>query len=573
MENRVKLPFNLGQRIFGRRGKSTGDEADDDTFLDEMAEDERRSQTIIIDDPDADDEAEAPAPPATGGSEAAMPADGQGAESSDANLDSLLARLSDDEFATEDEPSPRRRGAGTVLAIAAGIGGLVAVGICGWWLAGLLHGGEAEMAQSAVPRVAVDIPQLPPPGGGLNRLVAQGEPSGGPTSAADGAPQSGMGQTLPSQAAGTQVRQSMPETSDRTPAGGGIALPPGAPPSETGTGVAHPSAPNEDRALSAHPPGAEAAGAAPVLRSLNAIAAKEDEGGTGVVVASVTPQAFANLPTPKVTGPLPPVPDAALIENGPAGRLPKVDSKGRRPGQIYARPFEPRDDQSKWPRVGVMISGLGLSRAATEAAIRRTPGAVSLAFDPYGEGLDGWAPLAREAGHEFYLGLPLEPETFPAEDPGPLGLLINLEPVEKRRRLDSILGRMAGYTGVLAMMGGKYLADEAQVTPLLTSLRLRGLLFIDGSMHAKSVVTGVAGKMGLAHAVVAIVLDGETTGRHVDAQLARAEILAREQGQVVVMGHASPRTLERLLAWITTIEDRRFLLAPVSALAKGHRDK
>ena len=59
----------------------------------------------------------------------------------------------------------------------------------------------------------------------------------------------------------------------------------------------------------------------------------------------------------------------------------------------------------------------------------------------------------------------------------------------------------------------------------------------------------------------------------VGASGALGQGLAREQGQVVVMGHSSPRTLERLLAWLSTMEDRRFLLAPVSALTKGHKDK
>ncbi len=568
----MKLPFNLGFGKFGRRGKSAGDDADDDAFLDEMAEEDRlekrRSQTVILDDPDAEDEeAERQSSPARAqaDADAAAGADGKATESPEAGFDNLLAMLSDEELARDDEETPTRRLAGPLVAVAAGIGGLVAIGFCGWWLAGLLHSDESDTARSDVPRVAVDIPQLPPPGGGLNRLAAQGGVAAGSMSAPAETPRSDIGHAT-SPAVGTTAQHPSPETAERPPVGGGTANAHGS--MSLDSGATHPATSGEDR-----PSSAAGSAAAPALRSLNALSALEDEPGAGIVVASITPQAFANLPMPKAMGPLSPVPDAALIENGPAGRLPKVDSKGRRPGQVYARPFEPRDDQAKWPRVAVVISGLGLSRAATEAAIRRTPGSVSLAFDPYGEGLDGWAPLAREAGHEFYIGLPLEPETFPAEDPGPLSMLMNLEPAEKRRRLEIILAKMVGYTGVLGLMGGRYLADEAQVTPMLTSLRLRGLLFVDGSMHAKSVVTGVASKIGLAHAVVGILLDGETTGRYVDAQLARAEILAREQGQVVVMGHSSPRTLERLLAWLSTIEDRRFLLAPVSALTKGYKDK
>ena len=560
----MKLPFNLGSGMFGRRSKAADDVADDEAGMDDDdLPEEKRSRTVILDDPDDEDVATEPAgargqDPRTADSAAELP---------DVGIDNLLAQLSDEELAKDNEPAPRRRSVGALLSIAAGVVGLLAIGLGGWWLAGLMQGGETEAARDGVPRFAADIPQQPPRGGGLNRLAAQEAAANGlmasppAVQAADSAHP-----PLPS---GPAAQSSVAQGANGPPPAGGPAnMPsPALATAESKTGAPSPLVP------SPLVPSPLVPSPAPALRSLNTIAATEDEPGAGIVVASIAPQAFSSLPLPPASSPLPPVPDAALIEDNPAGRLPKVDSKGRRPGQIYARPFEPRSEQAKWPRVAVVISGLGLSRAATEAAIRRTPGAVSLAFDPYGQGLDSWIPSVREAGHEFYVGLPLEPDTFPAEDPGPLGMLINLEPAEKRQRLDRLLGRMVGYTGVLGQMGGKYLTDEAQVMPMLTSLRLRGVLFVDASMQAKSVASAVATKIGLAHAVVGVVLDGETTGRHIDAQLARAETMAREQGQVVVMGRSSPRMLERLAAWTATIEDRRLLLAPVSALAKGHRDK
>jgi polysaccharide deacetylase 2 family uncharacterized protein YibQ len=93
---------------------------------------------------------------------------------------------------------------------------------------------------------------------------------------------------------------------------------------------------------------------------------------------------------------------------------------GRRAWQVYARPFERGDRR---PRIAILISGLGPSGAATEAAIQGLPGAVSLAFWPYADRIDNWIRLARAAGHEVLLNLPMEPENYPAFDPGPKTLL------------------------------------------------------------------------------------------------------------------------------------------------------
>lgn len=562
----MKFPFNLGFGKARRQRRAAAAKAGEDDAVDLPVADDAAtaasSRTVILDDPDAEDQEPAAPDRPVAEAKAADPADAAETEVArpEPSADDLAAFLAGEEPAdSDDDEEDRGRGRfGRFMAVAAGIAGLLAIGGGGWWLATLQDHGGPSPAGSEVQRVAIAIPPPgPPPGGGLNRLVAQDPLSAGtplPPSAVQGANAPATGGSAP---------PAVPDAAAaRAPSGeaaGGHAAPP------AGLGHAAP-APAAAEAVRPNP-----APASP--RTLNALSANEEEPGAGIVVASISPQAFAGLPLPSAAHPLPPVPDPGLIEESPAGRLPKVDSKGRRPWQIYARPFEPREDQAKWPRVAVLVSGLGLSRAATEAAIRRMPGAVSLAFDPYGEGLGAWAPLAREAGHEFYLALPLEPDTFPAEDPGPLGLMIALEPADKRQRLDKVLGRMAGYTGIVGTMGGKYLVDEAQVTPLLTSLRLRGLMFVDASINPKSVVPTVAGKIGLAHAVVGLVLDADSNARGLDAQLARAEAMAREHGQVIVQGRAGPRTLERLSAWIATLEGQRLLLTPMSALAKGQKDK
>src|SRR5262249_41642783 len=101
-------------------------------------------------------------------------------------------------------------------------------------------------------------------------------------------------------------------------------------------------------------------------------------------------------PTPAPRG-LAPAPDSALVEASPIGPLPKIGPDGRQPWQVYARPFNAPDNK---PLVAVLVTGLGLSSATTEAAIAKLPPEITLSFSPYAEKLGDWLTAARAAGHE-----------------------------------------------------------------------------------------------------------------------------------------------------------------------------
>jgi polysaccharide deacetylase 2 family uncharacterized protein YibQ len=48
--------------------------------------------------------------------------------------------------------------------------------------------------------------------------------------------------------------------------------------------------------------------------------------------------------------------------------------------------------------------------------------------------------------------------------------------------------------------------------------------------------------------------------------LADLETIARERATGVALAAPYPKTLERLRAWISALDDRRYVLAPVSAV-------
>ena len=264
-----------------------------------------------------------------------------------------------------------------------------------------------------------------------------------------------------------------------------------------------------------------------------------------------------------VGGGLRPAPDPALVEQTRLGPLPRVSPDGRKAWQAYARPFDSGDRR---PRVAIIVSGLGLSGAATEAAIQRLPGAVTLAFAPYAKGLPQWIALARAAGHEVLLDLPMEPANFPANDPGPHTLLTSLTAQQNKVRLHWLLGRVTGYVGVVNRMGARFTTSETHVRPVLKELGQRGLLFVDSRSSLHSVAARMASEVGLPRAINNRFIDAEASRAAIDTRLKEIERIAKTAGHAVGIGSPFPVTIDRLQRWVQTLEGKGLALAPVSAL-------
>jgi polysaccharide deacetylase 2 family uncharacterized protein YibQ len=252
------------------------------------------------------------------------------------------------------------------------------------------------------------------------------------------------------------------------------------------------------------------------------------------------------------------------VQRTPDGPLPVIAPDGRRAWQVYARPFEVSD---KRPRIAILISGLGPSGAATEAAIQGLPGAVTLAFWPYAERIDHWIKLARAAGHEVLLNLPMEPENYPTFDPGPKTLLTSLSPKENIERLDWALSRVTGYVGVVDYQGARFTASSRDLEPVLDALNRRGLIFVDSRATPASLAPQIAYSMGLPWTANSRFIDDAQVSRAaIDARLRELENIARLNRYAVGIGAPYPVTLERVAAWAATLPEKGIVLAPITAV-------
>jgi polysaccharide deacetylase 2 family uncharacterized protein YibQ len=291
------------------------------------------------------------------------------------------------------------------------------------------------------------------------------------------------------------------------------------------------------------------------------------------------------LPTTRVELPLPPEPpamkapptgagisdpgrtaqggDAALIEHGAAGPLPMVADDGRKAWQVYARPFDRADQR---PRIAIVLGGLGQASAETQAALDKLPGGVTLVFNPYTRNLPDWVEKARNAQHEVILAVPMEPVDYPREDPGPATLLTALSPRQNLDRLEWTLSRVVGYVGVTNMMGSRFVGAANELRPIIEVIKGRGLLFLETRAVNQSAIGTLAREFGLPQVVNDRDLDADLTPASIEQALTDLEQMARHKKTAVAIGSAYPLTIDRVVAWIGSLDGKGLALAPVSAV-------
>jgi polysaccharide deacetylase 2 family uncharacterized protein YibQ len=267
---------------------------------------------------------------------------------------------------------------------------------------------------------------------------------------------------------------------------------------------------------------------------------------------------------------LPPVPIAELVEESQYGPLPKVAADGRRPIDVYARPsrYAAVAQAGAPPRIALLVTGFGLPDAPSPDLLNDLPPPVSVAYGAYGRSLQDGVSNARAKGHEVLLQIPLEPNNYPTEDPGPHTLLTTLPPEENLKRLQWLMSRYTGYVGVTNHMGAKFEVTQASLAPVFEELKRRGLLYVDDGSVKEPTAERVAYAIGLDYSEASVQIDGQSAAEIVK-QLGQLESLAMQQGAVIGVVRATPATIKQIVEWAGKLEAKGIKLVPVSAAVRS----
>ena len=101
------------------------------------------------------------------------------------------------------------------------------------------------------------------------------------------------------------------------------------------------------------------------------------------------------------------------------------------------------------PRMAIIMTESGFARARSCHAIDTLLPAITMAVMAYADNMSDWLKVARSAGHEMLLSMPMESIDYPHFYPGPNLLLIELDNLRSLDRFDKGIGRIAEYAVLL----------------------------------------------------------------------------------------------------------------------------
>ncbi len=255
-----------------------------------------------------------------------------------------------------------------------------------------------------------------------------------------------------------------------------------------------------------------------------------------------------------------------LVEETEFGPIPRISSTGVTPFDAYSQGAGNIAGADGKPMIAVVVSGLGINPNGTLEAIEKLPAEVTLAFAPYGKGLQRSVASARTSGHEVLLEVPLEPFDYPDNDPGPETLLTGQAPRDNLNKLFQVMSRFGGYVGVLNNMGARFTASGADFGPVMEELGARGLGYLDDGSSNRSLAPQLARANRVPFARVDAMVDTNPSRSAILAQLQSLEDKARRNGSAIGIVSALPVSIEVITEWARGLEDKGIEIVPASVL-------
>lgn len=218
----------------------------------------------------------------------------------------------------------------------------------------------------------------------------------------------------------------------------------------------------------------------------------------------------------------------------------------------------PAEKAAAPPRMALVIDDLGYAHPDLVARLCAQPVPFDVAVLPYLEFSRPSAELAHSRGKEVMLHLPMEPLGYPGpgKNPGPDAVMYDLAEAQVRERVRKALASIPHRKGVNNHMGSRITPDQARMTWVMEEIKAKSCFFVDSRTEKDSVAFEVAQDLAVPTVQRQVFLDDDKDFAAIQKQWERALGLARDQGQVLAIGHIYPETVEALEKLIPTAKGR-----------------
>lgn len=216
------------------------------------------------------------------------------------------------------------------------------------------------------------------------------------------------------------------------------------------------------------------------------------------------------------------------------------------------------------PRLALIMDDLGRD-LGTMRQLLALPLAVTVAVLPGEPHAAEVADMAATQQREVMLHIPMEPQGYPAINPGYDALFVDTPQEKLAARLEALLAKVPQAVGGNNHMGSRFTRDVAGMQVVLEVMKARGLYFIDSRTVGSSVAFDIARQKGVPTASRDVFLDNVAEVEPILEQLLALKQLAERRGTAIGICHPYPQTLEALRQAVA-----RDLLAGVEVVFASH---
>jgi len=252
-------------------------------------------------------------------------------------------------------------------------------------------------------------------------------------------------------------------------------------------------------------------------------------------------------PEPQAKPEPPPKPEKVVkIEKQVPPKPP--EKQPTKPAKVEKAQVSETRPQSTLPKLALLIDDLGYAQLDLVKRLCQEPVAFSVAVLPYQEFTRESADTAYSMGKEVMLHMPMEPIGYPGpgKDPGPSAVLFDLKESEIRARVRSAMDAVPHRTGVNNHMGSRITPDRPRMTWILQEIKSRHYFFVDSRTEKDSVAFDVARELKIPTVQRKVFLDDDKSFAEMAKQWERAIEIAHKEGEVLIIGHIYPETVEAL---------------------------
>lgn len=237
------------------------------------------------------------------------------------------------------------------------------------------------------------------------------------------------------------------------------------------------------------------------------------------------------------------------------------------PGSQHLDLIAKPGSQSSQTPVAIVIDDLG-NNLYDAQALASIPQPVTFAILPFQIYSTQILALAKSRNKPAMLHMPMEPENYPATDPGRGALLCAMTAQEIKTSLRNAMDSLPGVAGVNNHMGSSFTSLDDLMRPALSEIEKHGLFFLDSRTTKNDVGYQMAQEMGMRTCTRELFLDNLRDKDAIWMKMIELCQAAKNGGTGIAIGHPYPETIDVLKTRLAELEQAGCRVAPVQELCQ-----